>query len=35
MSKYFSYDAVEAALYTHATAEEAKQFALKMAEDGY
>ena len=35
MSKYFSYDAVEADLYTHATAEEAKQFALKMAEDGY
>lgn len=35
MSKYFSYDAIDVNLYVHETAEEAKQSALDIAEDGY
>lgn len=35
MSKYFSYDAIDVNLYVHDTAEEAKQSALDIAEDGY
>lgn len=35
MSKYFSYDAIDVNLYIHDTAEEAKQSALDIAEDGY
>lgn len=35
MSKYFSYDAIEAALYIHDSEEEAKKSALDIAEDGY
>ena len=35
MSKYFSYDAIEANLYIHDSEEEAKQSALDIAEDGY
>lgn len=35
MSKYFSYDALNGELYFHDNAQDAKQFALKMAEDGY
>lgn len=35
MSKYFSYDAINVNLYVHDTAEEAKQSALDIAEDGY
>ena len=35
MSKYFSYDAIDVNLYIHDTADEAKQSALDIAEDGY
>ena len=35
MNKYFSYDAINVNLYVHDTAEEAKQSALDIAEDGY
>ena len=35
MNKYFSYDAIDVNLYVHDTAEEAKQSALDIAEDGY
>ena len=35
MTKYFSYDALEGELYFHNSEQEAKEFALKMAEASY